>query len=99
MTTELVAHVPNGWYALSNGALLSTARPAEGAWSFHWKMTEPLPSYLITLAAGEFAETNDEVALGDRTVPLAYLVPKGREGDVPRTFGNTPAMIRHFSEV
>jgi aminopeptidase N len=99
MTTELVAHVPNGWYALSNGALLSTARPAEGAWSFHWKMTEPLPSYLITLAAGEFAETNDEVAVGDHTVPLAYLVPKGREGDVPRTFGNTPAMIRHFSEV
>jgi aminopeptidase N len=99
MTTELVARVPNGWYALSNGALLSTAKPAEGEWTFRWKMAEPLPSYLITLAAGEFAETNDEVVVGERTVPLAYLVPKGREGDVPRTFGSTPAMIRHFSEV
>jgi aminopeptidase N len=99
MTTEIVAHVPNGWYALSNGALLSSSKPPDGSWTYHWKMREPHASYLVTLAAGEFAELTDKVELGEREVPLSYLVPKGREEDGWRTFARTPEMIQHFSEV
>src|SRR5579871_6097816 len=55
-TTELEVKVPAGWYALSNGALV---REEEN--KFHWKMTEPHPSYLFTLVAGEFARIDDEV--------------------------------------
>jgi aminopeptidase N len=99
MTTEIVAHVPHGWYALSNGELVSSRRPAEGDWTYHWKMREPHASYLVTLAAGEFAELTDEVTVGAREVAVAYLVPKGREADGRRTFERTPEMIRHFGEV
>jgi aminopeptidase N len=99
MTTELTARVPSGWYALSNGALVSNDRPAVGDWTYHWRMDEPHASYLITLVAGDFATIADEVQIGDRTVPISYLVPRGSEADVPRTFGRTPAMIRHFREV
>jgi aminopeptidase N len=99
MTTEIVAHVPAGWYALSNGALLESSRPKDGDFTFHWKMSEPHPSYLVTLAAGEFAELTDSARAGDRDVPLSYLVPKGREDDARRTFGRTPEMITYFSEV
>lgn len=99
MTTELVAHVPGGWFALSNGALVSSSKPKDGDWTYHWKMSDPHPSYLVTLAAGEFSEIADKVKVGDREVPVTYLVPKGREEDARRTFGRTPEMIRHFSEV
>ncbi len=99
MTTEIVAHVPNGWYALSNGSLVSSSRPTSGDWTFHWKMEQPHASYLVNLAAGEFAEVADRVTVGEREVPLAYLVPKGREQDALRSFGRTPQMIAHFSEV
>ncbi|HEX3343397.1 MAG TPA: M1 family metallopeptidase, partial [Polyangiaceae bacterium] len=99
MTTEIVAHVPNGWYALSNGALVSSAKPKDGDWTYHWKMSEPHSSYLVTLAAGEFAELADKAKAGDRDVPLAYLVPRGREEDGRRTFARTPQMLEHFSEV
>ncbi|MGO9838115.1 MAG: M1 family aminopeptidase [Polyangiaceae bacterium] len=99
MTTEVIAHVPNGWYALSNGALSSSTKPKSGDFSYHWKMTEPHSSYLLTLVAGEFAEIADTVDLGGRQVPISYLVPKGREDDARRTFGRTPEMIRHFSDV
>lgn len=95
MTTEIVARVPNGWFALSNGELVAEDRPKEGAWKFHWKMTEPHPSYLVTLAAGEFAVLED--AAGD--VPLTYLVPKGREEDGARTFDRTPQMVKLFGEL
>jgi aminopeptidase N len=62
-------------------------------------MTEPHASYLLTLVAGEFAEVADTAKVGDREIPLAYLVPKDRERDAARTFGRTPEMIRHFSNV
>jgi aminopeptidase N len=99
MTTEVTARVPHGWYALSNGALVASDTPAAGDWTFHWRMDAPHPSYLMTLAAGEFDEVADEVVVADRAVPLTYLVPRGRTGDVPRTFGRTKDMIAHFSEV
>ena len=96
MTTEITVRVPNGWFALSNGELAHKELPsAPGPWSFHYKMTEPHPSYLLTLVAGEFAEL--KAAAGK--VPLAYLVPRGREADGDRTFKRTPDMVQYFGEV
>lgn len=98
-TTELRARVPGGWYALSNGHLLNEGNEGnEGNQAervFHWKMSDPHPSYLFTLVAGEFTRLSDEVD----GLPLSYLVPKGREADGKRTFARTPAMIRRFGEL
>jgi aminopeptidase N len=100
MTTEIVARVPAGWRALSNGVLVEhrPARDAGGA-VFHYRMEDPHASYLITLVAGEFAQMTDSARLGSRDVPLSYLVPAGREEDGRRAFGQTPRMIEHFSEI
>ncbi|MCC6553143.1 MAG: HEAT repeat domain-containing protein [Polyangiaceae bacterium] len=93
-TTELRVQVPAGWTCLSNGELQADAK-AQRAGSFHFRFDEPHPTYLFTLVAGDLARIDDEDALG---IPVAYLVPRGREEDGRRTFGRTPDMIRHFSE-
>jgi aminopeptidase N len=98
MTTEVIARVPSGWYALSNGALVSSEKPPRGLHVYHWKMSEPHASYLLTLVAGEFTEIVDTATAGGREVPLTYLVPRGREDDGRRAFERTPAMVRHFGE-
>ncbi len=95
MTTEMRVTVPNGFTVLSNGALAAKDTPALGAWTFHWKMDAPHPSYLLTVVAGEFSETTASAG----GVPLSYLVPKDRAGDVERTFGRTPDMLTHFGEL
>src|SRR5215831_8020942 len=92
MTTEIKARVPNGWTVLSNGKLEAKDTPKDGLWSFHWKMSDPHASYLLTLVAGEFVELTADAD----GVPLAYLVPKPRKEDGERTFARTPDMIRHF---
>jgi aminopeptidase N len=94
-TTELRARVPAGWYVLSNGALVSAPKDGDAERVFHWKMSEPHPSYLFTMAAGEF----DRIEAEADGVPLAYLVPRGREADGRRTFRRTPEMIRRFGEL
>ncbi|MFO0737018.1 MAG: M1 family aminopeptidase [Labilithrix sp.] len=111
MTTEAKIRVPKGFYVLSNGALV--ARNVDGEHeTFHWKMDEPHPSYLVTIVAGEFTELTDvahvvgespeleeTVKVQGRDVPVTYLVPKGREADGKRTFARTPEMIAYFSQL
>ena len=95
MTFEAKVTAPNKWSVLSNGALVSSRTPKSGAWHFHWKMDKPLPSYLVTIVAGEFATIEEKA--GD--VPVSYLVPKDRAKDAKRTFGRTPEMVKHFGEL
>ncbi|MBS2014686.1 MAG: HEAT repeat domain-containing protein [Deltaproteobacteria bacterium] len=103
MTTETRVRVPKGFSVLSNGELASRETADDGFETFHWKMNEPHPSYLMTIVAGEFAVFGDKVKVGSgeeaREVPLTYLVPRGREADGRRTFGRTPEMVTYFSEL
>lgn len=107
MTTEACIKVPAGFSVLSNGELAGREEDkAAGTETFHWRMNDPHPSYLVTIVAGEFAVFGDRVKLAppagstvSREVPLTYLVPKGREEDGRRTFGRTPDMVSYFSEL
>ncbi|HMI85908.1 MAG TPA: M1 family aminopeptidase [Polyangiaceae bacterium] len=97
MTFEIDVQVPCGWFALSNGALVKRDdKPKAKRWRYQWSMTESLPSYLITLVAGEFSEIDGGKAAG---IPVTYLVPKGREAEGKRTFRRTPEMIEHFGKL
>src|SRR5262249_14701340 len=97
MTLELDVEVPKRWFALSNGALVDrTTSPGAKTWQYRWKMDDPIPSYLVTLVAGEFAEIDGGHA---GKVPVTYLVPKGREKDGRRSFDRTPEMIAHFGNL
>ncbi len=100
MTTEMIARVPRGWHALSNGVLAAHHPGREGQLDvFHYRMDEPHSSYLVTLVAGEFARMSDSARVESRDIPLAYLVPKGREDDGRRAFAQTSRMVEHFSEI
>jgi aminopeptidase N len=112
MTTEARIEVPKGFFVLSNGVLAKQETTASGGETFHWRMDEPHPSYLVTIVAGEFSELTatarvngespeleETVRVESRDVPLSYLVPKGREDDGRRTFERTPQMITFFSQL
>ena len=91
-TTEIIVRVPRGFTAVSNGRLVN--KSSSGAWStFHWKLEIPHATYLVTLAVGEFSEIKESW----RGKPVLFYVPKGREEDARRAFGNTPKMMEFFS--
>ncbi|MBX7197551.1 MAG: M1 family metallopeptidase, partial [Sandaracinaceae bacterium] len=93
MTTEIVANVPKGWFALSNGTLVSHASdPARE--TYRWRQSEPHAPYLITLACGRFDEAHDKHG----ELPVDYYVPVGRAGDIARSLGRTPKMIALFEQ-
>jgi aminopeptidase N len=93
-TSEVVATVPAHMTALSNGELVSEKTDGERK-TFHYRHEVAHSSYLITLVAGEYAVLKDQF---DGAEVLYYVTP-GREADAPRTFGNTPEMMRLFSDL
>ncbi|HYA35797.1 MAG TPA: M1 family metallopeptidase, partial [Candidatus Binataceae bacterium] len=93
-TSEVIATVPEKFTAISNGDLVEVKVDAKrGVRIFHYRHDVAHSAYLITLAAGEFAEIRDNAG----NVPVLYYVQPGREGDARRAFGNTPRMIEFFA--
>jgi aminopeptidase N len=102
MTTELRVRVAEGLAVLSNGDLVFQDTPKGASpWVYHYKMTQPHPSYLVTLVAGEFEllADRDAVVEDGRSVPVTYWVPPGKKADGRRAFHETPRMIELFSRL
>lgn len=92
-TSEIRVQVPKPFVAISNGELLY-AKDAGDDTIYHWKQQQVHPTYLMTLAVGDFAEIQDTW----QGKPVTYYVEKGREEDARRSMGKTPRMIEFFSE-
>ncbi|MFO5527293.1 MAG: M1 family aminopeptidase, partial [Cuspidothrix sp.] len=92
-TSEIRVRVPNPLVAISNGELIETVDSGEYK-TYHWSQQQVHPTYLMTLAVGDFAEIRDEW----QGKPVTYYVEKGREADAKRSMGKTPQMIEFLSE-
>ncbi|HEY9692885.1 MAG TPA: M1 family metallopeptidase [Oculatellaceae cyanobacterium] len=92
-TSEIRVQVPKKFIAISNGELINTEETGENK-IYHWSQQQVHPTYLMTLAVGDFAEIKDEW----KSKPVTYYVEKDREEDARRSMGKTPRMIEFFSE-
>jgi aminopeptidase N len=92
-SSEIRVRVPKKYVAISNGELINTETVGDEK-IYHWLQKQVHPSYLITLAVGNFACIEDKY----QEVPVTYYVEKDREKDARRSMGKTPQMIEFFSE-
>ncbi|MEL7350670.1 MAG: M1 family metallopeptidase [Cyanobacteria bacterium J06560_5] len=91
-TSEIRARVPKKFTVVSNGELVGTK--SEGSDKiYHWKLDKVHPSYLMTLAIGDFEAIKD--TWKDRSV--SYYFEKGRKAEAKLTMGKTPQMIDALS--
>ena len=91
-TSEIRVKVPTGFKAISNGELIKTEE-VDNSVIYHWSQQQVHPTYLMTLAVGDFAVIEDEW----RGKPVTYYVEKGREADGKRSMGKTPRMVEFLS--
>ncbi len=92
-TSEIRVNVPGSLMAISNGELIGTETNGDRK-TYHWLQKQVHPSYLVTLAIGDFAELKDEW----QGKPVTYYVEKGREKQARLSMGKTPRMIEFFSQ-
>ena len=92
-TSEIRVRVPSRFLAISNGELIETQIDSEEK-IYHWSQKQVHPTYLMTLAIGEFVELQDSW----QGKPVTYYVEAGQEAAARRTMGKTPQMIEFFSQ-
>lgn len=92
-TSEIRVRVPKHLFAISNGELIDTKKDGDYK-IYHWSQKQIHPTYLMTLAVGDFAEIRDEW----QGKPVTYYVEKNRKDDAKRSMGKTPRMMEFLSE-
>jgi aminopeptidase N len=94
-TDEIIMTVPAKYVTLSNGKLISQVKNADGTRTDHWKMDQPHAPYLFFMGVGAYAVVKDAY----KGKEVSYYVEKEYEPVARKIFGNTPEMIKHFSEL
>lgn len=94
-TTELIAHVENGYQVISNGVLVDTEpHPEKNLKAWHWKMDQPYSSYLVSIIVGKFAEVKDQF----KNIPVISYVYPSEVDNARISFAKMAQMVAFFSE-
>ena len=95
MTWEVEATVPSGFMAVSNGALMSDTKEANGARTLRWREDRPSATYLVSLVVAPLARIHDTW----KGVPVDYYVYHADSALAWRLFHITPDMIDVYSRL
>ena len=72
-TTEQFITVEKNETAIGNGELLETVKNADGTKTFHYKMSVPHSTYLISFVVGTYTKVTDKY----KNIPLGFYVYPG----------------------
>jgi aminopeptidase N len=95
LTWELVATVPGGFTAVSNGRLVNDRRNGDGTRTMRWLQERPAVSYLVSLVVAPLVRIADRW----KGIPVDYYVYRQDSGLARRLFGVTPDMMTVYSRL
>ena len=99
-TQEIFITVEDKYVTLSNGELVSSQAVEGGKRVDHWKQELPHAPYLFMMGIGEFKVVKDSYTRPDGTeMEVNYYVEPEWEASAKGIFGETPEMIKFFSEL
>jgi aminopeptidase N len=94
-TQEIYMTVPDKYVSLSNGILKSQKKNTDGTRTDYWKMDDPHAPYLFFMGVGDYSIIKDVPYKGKE---VSYYVEKEYAPYAKGIFGNTPEMMKFFSE-
>lgn len=94
MTQEISMTVDTAFVTLSNGLMISTKNNGDGTRTDVWKQSLPAAPYLSMMAVGRYTVIKDNY----KDMEVNYYVYPEYAADGRAVFGNTPEMIKFFSE-
>lgn len=98
-TQEIYIKVDPKYTTLSNGKLVESIKSSDGNRIDHWVQDKPHAPYLFMMGVGEFALVQDSYTRPDGSkMEVNYYVEPEWKDYAKSIFGETPEMIRFFSE-
>ncbi|MEP6788762.1 MAG: M1 family metallopeptidase, partial [Acidobacteriota bacterium] len=94
-TTEEYITANKGEVIVGNGEHLDNIENSDGTVTWHYKMTVPHSTYLVSFVIGKYTRVEGKY----KDVPLGYYVYPGKENTGIKAFGDTPKMIAAYEEL
>ncbi len=99
-SADVLITVPDNLVATSNGALVSDIDNGDGTRTFHWHISYPITTYLISLAITNYQSFTDwyYYAEGDSMPVVNYVYPEHYD-DAVEDLSITPEAIGIFADI
>jgi aminopeptidase N len=97
-TYDVYCTLPEGKIAIGGGLLVGTTSNGNGTTTYHWYLGHPVPTYLASLAVGNYIAVNDTFDGMNRKVPVSIYVRPQDTGRVAGTFANLKQILAIFED-
>jgi hypothetical protein len=92
--------VPNTWTATGNGVLIGSINVSGSKRRFKWMATHPLTTYLVSIAATEYASFSHTYApIDGGSMPVVYYVYPEDLAKAQTSFSATVSMIEFYAQL
>lgn len=91
---DIKVSVPNGLMNVSNGRLIAETPQNDGYTQWHWRVTQPINNYNITLNVGNYVHINDRF----ENLDLDYYVLPYNQEKAKKQFEQVQPMMQCFYE-
>lgn len=96
---DFLVHTTGGRTVFANGALQETTELGNGERITHWHMAEAIPSYLTSVAAGNYVALNDTFpSVSGAQVPVVLAALPGNMAQVPGSFAHLQDAFNTFEQ-
>ncbi len=95
-TYDYYVKTSNKYKAACPGLLQSVDNQDEETKNFHWKMNQSIPTYLSSVAVGDYIVIKDTVKGIDRIIPIELYVNSDQEKQAIITFENVKSFFHAF---
>jgi aminopeptidase N len=91
--------VRSDWTATGNGTLQGVDTLVNNRKRYRWKATHPLTTYLVSIAASDYASFSDSYTpIAGGSMPIDYFVYPEDFADAQVSFSETPSMLAFLAQ-
>lgn len=97
-TYEVIATVPENMTAIAGGELTDVVNNGNGTKTYSWVLENPVPTYLASIAIGDYALVEDTYNGVERDIPITYYVLHSDSGLVEGSFSRIHEIAALFED-
>ena len=93
---EVKATVDEEMMAIGGGQLMEVTNNGNGTHTFRWLLNNPIPTYLVSVAIGDYRLVQDTYSGIERDIPITYYVRPTDTLKVPGTFSRMHSILNVY---
>ena len=97
-TYDIIGTAENGLTITAGGYLVNKTDNGDNTSTWHWRIPHPIPTYLASIAIGNYHEYSDIHISGTDTIPISIFVRPSDSADVTGSFVNLHQVIDFFED-